>query len=197
MAYYKNTKVVSQEVGLPVSGTIQVKPGYWVAGAYFAQYATASILTEETDGDTITALDAGDLDAFIVYSQPATAGASTVGTTSIIDGTIATADIDNLAVTTGKIANLAVTTGKIAADAIDGTKIADDAVDSEHIAAGALDTEHYAALSVTSPKINLSGAAPTNGVTAGTAGEVRVTNAAIWVSTGGTGWVKADLTTPE
>lgn len=158
MAYYKNTKVVSQEVGLPVSSTILVKPGYYVAGAYFAQYATALILTEETDGDTITALDAGDLDAYIVYSQPASAGVSTVGTSSIIDGTIAAADIASNAVTTakildanvttGKIADLAVTTGKLAADAVDGTKLADDAVDSEHIANGALDTAHYAALSV-------------------------------------------------
>jgi hypothetical protein len=227
MAYYKNTKVVSQEVGLPVSGTILVKPGYYVAGAYFAQYATALILTEETDGDTITALDAGDLDAFIVYSQPATAGVSSVGTASIIDGTIAAADIDSnavttakinalavttakiadlnvttgkiadLNVTTGKIADLAVTTGKLAADAVDGTKIADDAIDSEHIAAGALDTEHYAALSVTSPKINLIGVAPTVGVTAGTAGEVRVTDSHIWVSTGGTAWKNVAITAPE
>jgi hypothetical protein len=148
MAYYKNTKVVAQEVGLPVSGTILVKPGYYVAGAYFAQYATAGILTEETDGDTITALDAGDLDAYIVYNQPATAGASTVGTTSIIDGTIAAADIASNAVTTAKINALAVTTAKIAADAVDGTKIADDSIDSEHIAADSLDTEHYAPLSV-------------------------------------------------
>lgn len=215
MAYYKNTKVVTQEIGLPVSGTIQVKPGYYVAGAYFAQYATANILTEETDGDTITALDAGDLDAYIVYSQPATAGVSSVNSASVIDGTLVAADIASNAVTTAKINALAVTTAKIAADAIDGTKIADAAIDSEHIATGAIDAGHFAAgavdttalgalavttgklaaSAVTPAKVNLLTTAPASASATGVAGEVRFAAGFIYICTATDTWQRVATAT--
>lgn len=128
----------------------------------------------DTDTLTIKTTLVGGEDIVVIQRGFGVAVTGTVGTNSLVDGSVTnpklaadsvtsvklatgavtTAKIAANAVDGTKIADGAVTNSKIGADAVDGTKIADDSIDSEHYVDGSIDNAHIADGAITSGKIS-------------------------------------------
>jgi hypothetical protein len=96
----------------------------WGIGSYLMQ----CIKELKMQKKLVAALAAGMMMTVPALGIAAMAGANTVNSAAIVDGSVATADIANLAVTTAKIANNAVTATQIATGAVGNTALAAGAV---------------------------------------------------------------------
>lgn len=187
--YYKNANKYNVEVPVSTNGSLNLKPGEYVKGTYFAHVAANGTLTDVGAGVPAAVTANASL---LVFTQDENAGVavgSSVQTAEIDDLGVATGKIADLAVTTGKLANLGVTTGKIADLAVTTGKMALVSVTNAQLALDAVTETKILNGSVTPNKVDLFGT-PTAADDSGFQGNLRYDGTYLYLCTADDTWVR-------